>query len=187
VPGRPNEAQLRGEEPYYGRAGQQLSLARVQAIERNWGTTYQKGKVGNPRGRPKGSTILQHIRDLLDKPTRALFDKETLVKANLPAAFLSRKVAHAFAMTILKEAIKGDMNAAKMVMDRMYGTVAQRLAGPDGGPLDGGMTQVQINMLMSDPEAAAAARLVAVKMAELEDAALPALPAPAEDDDDPAK
>ena len=157
--------------PYISRRGDIVPVGTVQSIARNWDkTVFKPGSHLSNQGRAKGESVLRHLRQLLDKPTRALFDKETLAKTNLPKAFLSRKVAHALAMTILKEAIKGDAKFMQMALDRVYGTVAQRLAGPDGGPLNGGLTQVQINMLMSDPAAAEAARIVAEKMAAIEDA-----------------
>jgi hypothetical protein len=185
MPGKPTEAQIRGDEPYISRAGKQLSVERVQALARNWGTTFGAGNKGGP-GRRNKFSVVTHMRNLLDEPTRKLFDAEMLAKVNMPKGFLSRKVAHALAVTLLKEAIKGDMKAMAMVLDRLYGTVAMRLAGPDGEKLNGAMSQTQINVLMSDPATAEAARLVAVKMAEIEDAEEAALPALGTHDEDDA-
>ena len=179
MPGKPTDAQVRGEEPYISRRGDVVPVGKVRTIAQNWDKHVFHPGVPRPGpGRPKGESVVQHMRRLLDEPVRKLFDKEILAKTTLPKTFLNRTVSRALATVILKEALKGDAKFMQMALDRLFGTVAQRLAGPDGGPLDGGLTQVQINMLMSDPKAAEAARIVAEKMAELEDAEPAALPAP---------
>ena len=67
---------------------------------------FEKGKGGNPNGRPKGSknrrTIVREILDMVDKPSG---------KSN----------AEAITAALVKKALKGDVNAFKELMDSGFG------------------------------------------------------------------
>lgn len=71
-----------------------------------YGKQFQKGESGNPNGRPKGKTITERVRDLLESnPDRAAAIVEAGVKA----------------------AEDGDFQFWKYLCDRMEGTPAQQM------------------------------------------------------------
>lgn len=78
-------------------------------------TQFQPGKSGNPRGRPKGS-----------KNKATLLKEAMQHKADL---MLTRDVPKVL-KTVLQAAIAGDMQAAKMILDRAVPV------GGNGGPSD---------------------------------------------------
>jgi hypothetical protein len=65
---------------------------------------FQKGKSGNPKGRPK---IIPEINELL---ADVLSDEQNGIVA-----------AKAILMSLRREAIKGDVRAAEVLLNRAYG------------------------------------------------------------------
>jgi hypothetical protein len=95
-------------------------------------TQFQKGKSGNPNGRPKGSVdIMKLVQKLLEEP------------GQLPAALqqtirdrcgMDKKAVEAVFLSLLLEALQGDAKAAKELLDRGYGKIAEpiEVTGKDG-------------------------------------------------------
>lgn len=82
---------------------------------------FQKGQSGNPQGRPNE----RPWRDML---MLALNERTGEGKAD-PKKL--RRVAEA----VVDAAMKGDMQAAKEIGDRLDGKPSQAITGPDGGSL----------------------------------------------------
>lgn len=82
---------------------------------------FQPGQSGNPAGRPKKGTALA---DLL----------ATALKAKGDDGIPKRK---AVIDTLIKLALAGDLDAIKVILDRVDGKVVERLehSGPDGGAI----------------------------------------------------
>lgn len=82
---------------------------------------FQKGQSGNPGGKPKGTISIVHLllRKLKDKTPDG------------------RKNADAVAEQLISLALSGDLDAIKVILDRVDGKVAERLehSGPDGGDI----------------------------------------------------
>ena len=149
---------LSGEGSYVTKAGRVLTPSEAKRLANL--RPFQPGQTANPRGRPKGSTVTEFIRQKLSGRVRDLFDKETLKKgtAGMSRRVLNKQVADAIADVSIKQALKGNYAFLQLVLNRNEGAVPQRLAGHDGGPLPGGMTQEQLARMMADPKAMAAAR-----------------------------
>ena len=83
---------------------------------------FQKGQSGNPGGKPKGTISIVHL--LL----RKLKDKTPDGKKN----------ADAVAEQLISLALSGDLDAIKVILDRVDGKVVERqeISGPDGGPVE---------------------------------------------------
>jgi len=75
----------------------------AQEITKRKGTQFQKGKSGNPLGRPKGS---KNKTTLLREAMQEKADRQ-----------LSRNVPKVLEV-VIKAALAGDMSAAKMILDR---------------------------------------------------------------------
>jgi hypothetical protein len=88
--------------------------------ERPWLKRFQfkPGQSGNPGGRPKGSVSIEaELRRRLDNGEEG----EKIVKGLVTQA--------------LRRALEGDYKFFNMILERVDGRVADRLAGHDGGPL----------------------------------------------------
>lgn len=95
-------------------------------------TKFTKGMSGNPRGRPKGSKNKSTIlREAMENKTDRM---------------LSREVPKVLKV-VIAAAIKGDMSAAKMILDRAV-PVIKAGEGGDGG-LQGGIN-ITITNLTAD-------------------------------------
>jgi hypothetical protein len=84
---------------------------------------WKPGESGNPGGRPKTKLITEAYRALLDKP--------------FPGDPQGRTGAELIALAMLKEAIKGKVNAASELADRIEGKAAQSvtLGGDPDNPV----------------------------------------------------
>lgn len=88
--------------------------------ERPWLKKHQfkPGESGNPGGRPKGTVSIE--AELRNRLTNGE-DGEKIVQGLVSQA--------------LKMALKGDYKFFNMILERIDGRIADRLAGHDGGPL----------------------------------------------------
>lgn len=92
-------------------------------------TKFQKGKSGNPMGRPKGSKNKSTIlREAMESKTDRMLSKEV------------PKVLR----VVIEAALKGDMSAAKMILDR---AVPVKKAGGEGDMIPTGGIHVSITNL----------------------------------------
>lgn len=85
---------------------------------------FQKGKSGNPTGRPKGLSLAKILQDVLnEKPGASVSTYRELVVRKL-----------------VVEAIKGDMKAQAIIWDRLEGKIPSASVGlgfgkdQDGNP-----------------------------------------------------
>ena len=88
--------------------------------DRPWLKQYQfkPGQSGNPGGRPKGSVSIEaELR-------RRLADGEA-----------GEKIVQGLVTQALRQALEGDYKFFNMILERIDGRIADRLAGHDGGPL----------------------------------------------------
>ena len=92
-------------------------------------TQFQKGKSGNPLGRPKGS-----------KNKSTILREAMLAKTD---RMLSKEVPKVL-MVVLEAAKNGDMSAAKMILDR---AVPVKKAGADDDALPQGGIHISISNL----------------------------------------
>ena len=169
--------------PYLSKSGRVLTPGQVAALK-NLKRPPKGVRPPGLTGRPKGTTILSALVERLEGPVRKLFDPEFLKAGKLPKQVANRKLALALADVMLKEALKGNFVFLREVLDRTYGTVAQRLAGYDGSPLPGGVTQQQLNILMSNPKIQQFAMQLGEMLAQAEQqSVVTALPAPTETDE----
>ncbi len=74
------------------------------------GNRFQKGETGNPTGRPRATLLSEALRAQL---------AETLPAAN------EYTVAEAVARSLIREALKGDVSAAREIADRTEGRAKQ--------------------------------------------------------------
>src|SRR5262245_38389815 len=83
---------------------------------------FKPGQSGNPNGRPKGSSLNRLIKDKLDEANR-----KKLTSSN----------GEVVAETLVAKATKGNLEAIKIVLDRVEGKPRQRidLGGTDGGAI----------------------------------------------------
>ena len=88
--------------------------------ERPWLKQHQfkPGQSGNPGGRPKGSVSI-----------------EAELRKRLAEGEEGEKIVQALVSQALKQALKGDYKFFNMILERIDGRIADRLAGHDGGPL----------------------------------------------------
>jgi hypothetical protein len=76
------------------------------------GNRFKKGKTGNPSGRPKLTKLTEALREQL---------AETLPDAS------ERTVAEAIARALIREAISGNVQAAREIADRTEGKPKQSI------------------------------------------------------------
>jgi hypothetical protein len=80
------------------------------------GKGFKPGQSGNPKGRPKGRTISNELRKIIEEDDDG-------------------KIATALAKKALQCALDGDFRYWNAIIERVDGKIALRLAGHDGGPL----------------------------------------------------
>ena len=73
---------------------------------------FKPGQSGNPKGRPKGTTLTNRLKKILAED--------------------DGKVAEALMKAGVKAALKGDYRFWAYIFDRVDGKVADRIAGPEG-------------------------------------------------------
>jgi hypothetical protein len=76
------------------------------------GNRFPKGQTGNPNGRPKLTKLTEALREQLAE--------------EMPGA-PERTVAEAIARALIKEAMKGNVQAAREIADRTEGKPTQKL------------------------------------------------------------
>lgn len=78
---------------------------------------WKKGECGNPKGRPKGTSVTSRIKRILDEN--------------------EGQVSEALAKAMVKAALKGDHKFVKEILDRVEGKVTDNveLGGTDGSPI----------------------------------------------------
>jgi len=89
---------------------------------------WQPGQSGNPGGRPKRKPLTDAYAALLDKPIPP--DMARQLKLDESTTY-----AQVIAMSLVREAVKGKVNAAAEVADRVEGRITQPISGPDEGPI----------------------------------------------------
>jgi hypothetical protein len=125
---------------------------------------WQPGQSGNPAGTSKAQRLTRKLLEALDKNDGEMVD--------------------ALIRVALKEALKGNYQFWQHIFDRCDGSIAQRLAGHDGGPLQAGtpIGQAELTLIMTDPRAMDAARTLGNLL--FPDEPSPSLTAPAVPPDD---
>lgn len=83
------------------------------------GNSYRikKGEVLNPKGRPKGRSLHDRLRAILDDPENG------------------ERIVEELVMTAINAANDGDFRFWKEIVERIDGKVPQRLSDADGGSL----------------------------------------------------
>ena len=89
---------------------------------------WKPGESGNMSGRPKRKPLTDAYAALLDKPIPS--DMARQLKLDESTTY-----AQVIAMSLVREAVKGKVNAAAEVADRVEGKITQPISGPDGGPI----------------------------------------------------
>ncbi len=84
---------------------------------------FEKGKSGNPGGRPK----TKHWRDAI---RRAVLDTEE------PDPNSAVRNIDRLALALVEKALSGDVPAMKEIGDRLDGKPSQAITGEDGGPIE---------------------------------------------------
>ncbi len=92
------------------------------------GKGFMPGQSGNPSGRPKRKPLTDAYMAILGKT----IPPEVARKLDLPE---SATYAEVIAMSLAREAVKGKVNAAAEMADRVEGKVTQPISGPDEGPI----------------------------------------------------
>lgn len=87
---------------------------------------FKPGQSGNPGGRPKKQPITDYLIDQLDQPV------PEAMKAKLPPIFVEVYGTHAtfgqvLAFQLVTQGLRGDMQAAKEILDRVEGKVTKKL------------------------------------------------------------
>ena len=85
------------------------------------GKGFMPGQSGNPKGRPQRKPLTDAYLQLLSQP--------------IPGDKDGRTYAQAIAQAMIREAVKGKVNAASELADRIEGKSLQRVAVSDGDPL----------------------------------------------------
>lgn len=86
---------------------------------------FMKGRSGNPKGRPPGSSLTKHMRLLLDRSaaTTPWVAKIVREEMNLdPAGFT---VGEALAYSAVGDALLGNVRKFELILERMDGKLAQ--------------------------------------------------------------
>jgi len=86
----------------------------------------KKGEVRNPKGKPKGtlnrSTILKKWLEVKTKVKRPDNGSEEMVS-----------LSDAIALGIIRQAMKGDVNAYREIMDTLHGKITDKIDHTSGG------------------------------------------------------
>lgn len=93
---------------------------------------FEKGKSGNPGGRPKDKPFLEALR------------------MELAAAGPDHKALREIAARVVKRAQAGDMLAIGMIADRLDGKPAQAIENGDGGAFE---VLTRIERVIVEPDA----------------------------------
>jgi len=94
---------------------------------------FKPGQSGNPGGRPKKQPVTDYLIDQLDQPI------PDTMKQKLPPVFVEvygtdATFGQLLAFKLVTQGLKGDIQAAKEVLDRVEGKVKQSVAmGAEGG------------------------------------------------------
>jgi hypothetical protein len=89
---------------------------------------WKPGQSGNLSGRPKRKPLTDAYAALLDKPIPP--DMARQLKLDESTTY-----AQVIAMSLVREAVKGKVQAAAEVADRVEGKITQPISGPDEGPI----------------------------------------------------
>jgi hypothetical protein len=89
---------------------------------------WKPGKSGNPGGRPRRKPLTDAYAALLDKPIPP--DMARQLKLDESTTY-----AQVIAMSLVREAVKGKVQAAAEVADRVEGKITQPISGPEGGAI----------------------------------------------------
>ena len=89
---------------------------------------WKPGESGNLSGRPKRKPLTDAYAALLDKPIPP--DMARQLKLDESTTY-----AQVIAMSLVREAVKGKVQAAAEVADRVEGKITQPISGPDEGPI----------------------------------------------------
>ena len=92
------------------------------------GKGFMPGQSENPSGRPKRKPLTDAYAALLDKPIPSDMARQLKLDESTTYALV-------IAMSLVREAVKGKVNAAAEVADRVEGKITQPISGPDGGPI----------------------------------------------------
>lgn len=87
---------------------------------------FKPGQSGNPGGRPKKQPITDYLIDQLDQPI------PEAMKAKLPPIFVDvygteATFGQVLAFKLITQGLRGDMQAAKEILDRVEGKVTKKL------------------------------------------------------------
>jgi hypothetical protein len=89
---------------------------------------WKPGQSGNPGGRPKRKPLTDAYAALLDKPIPP--DMARQLKLDESTTY-----AQVIAISLVREAVKGKVQAAAEVADRVEGKITQPISGPEGGAI----------------------------------------------------
>jgi hypothetical protein len=89
---------------------------------------WKPGESGNPGGRPRRKPLTDAYAALLDKPIPP--DMARQLKLDESTTY-----AQVIAMSLVREAVKGKVQAAAEVADRVEGKITQPISGPEGGAI----------------------------------------------------
>ena len=89
---------------------------------------WKPGESGNMSGRPKRKPLTDAYAALLDKPIPS--DMARQLKLDESTTY-----AQVIAMSLVREAVKGKVQAAAEVADRVEGKITQPISGPAGGAI----------------------------------------------------
>jgi hypothetical protein len=110
-------------------------------VEANKGTRFQPGASGNPGGRPKVKSLSKAYRNRLEEVN--------------PADPAGRSFAECIAESLVRLAVKGNVQACMGLADRVEGKIKLAVAGPE----DDDFAEKSIEELESELDRARAERL----------------------------
>jgi hypothetical protein len=92
------------------------------------GKGFMPGQSGNPLGKPKRKPLSDAYSALLGQTVPPEIARQLRISE-------ASTYAEVVAMALLKEAVKGKVNAAAELADRVEGKITQPISGPDEGPI----------------------------------------------------
>jgi hypothetical protein len=101
-----------------GGEDRECSAAIVPIVEAGRETRFQRGKSGNPKGRPSYAILTMAYKDQLERQ----IDPETAVALKIP---LDSTISDGIAAMLTRSALCGDVAAAKEIADRVQGRAPQ--------------------------------------------------------------
>jgi hypothetical protein len=113
---------------------------------------WQSGESGNPSGRPKKKAITEAYERLIAAESMQVAGLPRWAKAK---ALKSLTNADLVALAMLREAIKGKVQAASEVTDRLEGKARQAIevSGPDGSPVQIASYRAKLEEVLGIPAA----------------------------------